>query len=415
MYCELSQNLYTDYPLDIRIAILFKCGQLQTLISVFDERRNRNATIRRVAALRILAFVSSGKLRFDARNFIARCMQCVRQAQTTANQIMAELPEIRLKPAPPFQHTGVDMAGPYYLRISDKMRQDTRNRKMPEMKGWIAVFVCLVTRAIHLEVVEGMSADDFLVSYTKFTGRRGNPEVMYSDHGTNFVGADGELKKARDSWMHDKVQRYVHAQGTVWKYITPSAPHEGGIWEAAVKSMKHHLKRVIGTTRHSFQSISALLVGIEACLNSRPLCTMSDDCNDLEALTPAHFLIGRSLLLPMQEKTDEPPSKVKGLYMQIQFQIQAFWKQFHNDYLHSLIHLPKWREEQQNLKIGQLVIVKSDNIAPTYWAMGRIMQTHSGTDGKVRSVTLKMQSGVLERSIRKICVLPTDIELSYWR
>lgn len=161
--------------------------------------------------------------------------------------------------------------------------------------------------------------------------------------------------------------------------------------------------------------MSALLAGVEACLNSRPICRMSDDPEDQEALTPAHFLIGRPIRLPMQEKFEKPPYSLKRLYVQLQFQIQAFWKQWSNDYMQSLIQLPKWRTEQENLCIGQLVIIKADNIAPTYWTMGRITQINKGSDGKVRSVSLKTQTGQLDRSIRKICVLPNDVELSYWK
>lgn len=98
----------------------------------------------------------------------------------------------------------------------------------------------------------------------------------------------------------------------------------------------------------------------------------------------------------------------------MQFQVQAFWKQWFDSYLQDLAQLPKWREAYENLKVGQLVIIKHENVPPTYWPMGRITHTHCGSDGKVRSVTLKTQSGTLERSIRKLVVLPRDIELEYW-
>ncbi|XP_031638197.1 uncharacterized protein LOC116350532 [Contarinia nasturtii] len=365
------------------------------------------------------------KLRFETRKFIGTCTRCVKLAQITADQIIAELPAIRLRPAPPFQHVGVDMAGPYQMRVSNKINANTRARQMPDMKGWIAVFVCLVTRAIHLEAVEGMSSDDFFVAYTKFTSRRGDPEKIYSDNGTNFIGADKELKKALEIWQSSQVQRYVHLKGTEWKFITPSAPHEGGIWEAAVKQMKHHLKRVIGVQKYSFQGITALLAGVEACLNSRPLCKLSDDPDDQKPLTPAHFLIGRPLKLPMYEKADSPPYSLKRLYVQLQFQIQAFWKQFSNDYIQSLSQLPKWKTEQTNLKIGQLVVVKADNIAPTYWAMGRIMQIHKGEDGKLEpfsdlSIEEEIQSNsttpLNKMTIPEIDVQETQFdEFNYWR
>lgn len=242
------------------------------------------------------------KMRFEARKYIGTCVECVKQAQRTVGQVMSELPEVRIRPAPPFQHVGVDMAGPYSMRITDKVRTNTRNRLLPELKGWIAVFVCLVTRAVHLEPTEGMSADDFLAAYQRFVCKRGHPEKLYSDNGTNFIGSDTELQKAFKMWKAEPIQHLVHLSGTEWHFITPSAPHEGGIWEAAVKAMKHHLKRVMGPQKYSLQGITTLLASVEACLNSRPLCALSDDPDDVEALTPAHFLIGRSLKMPLHEK-----------------------------------------------------------------------------------------------------------------
>lgn len=177
--------------------------------------------------------------------------------------------------------------------------------------------------------------------------------------------------------------------------------------------MKHHLKRVIGSQRYSLHGINTLLVGIEACLNSRPLCALSDDVNDCEALTPAHFVLGRSLKMPLHDKSAYHENSLKRLCKAAQIQTHAFWKLWSEDYLQSLMQLPKWREEHDNMIEGQLVLLKSENIPPTYWAMGRVIKTHKGIDGKVRSVTLKTQSGELDRSIRKLCVLPVDVEVEH--
>lgn len=307
------------------------------------------------------------------------------------------------------------MAGPYSLRITDKINLSTRGRQLPEIKGWIAVFVCLVTRAIHLEPTEGMSTDDFLQAYQRFVSRRGNPERIYSDNGTNFVGANKELAQAFKAWQDEKIQYYAQLNGTEWSFIKPAAPHEGGMWEAAVKAMKHHLKRVIGTQKYSLQGITTLTASVEACVNSRPLCALSDDPDDIDALSPAHFLIGRPMHLPLHEKAPNTcPKSLKRIFQEQQFQLQAFWKQWLEDYLQALSQLPKWKEAFENLKIGHLVLIRNENVPPTYWAMGRVTQTNAGPDGKVRSVALKTQSGTLERSIRQLVALPTDIELEYW-
>lgn len=333
------------------------------------------------------------KLRQEAKCCVKTRTQCTREAQITARQIMAELPQIRIKLAPPFQHVGVDMAGPYILKITDKFNMNTRAPTLPDMKGWIAVFVCLVTRAVHLEPTEGMSTDDFLQAYQRFVSRRGNPAIVFSDNGTNFVGAQGELKKFKNvkMWESEEIQDFVHAQETEWHFITPSAPHDGGVWKAAVKSMKYHLKRVMGSQKYSLQGITTLLTSVETCLNSKPL------------------------RFPMHEKAEENHGSLQKLFKYSQIQIQLFWKQWSNEYLHTLMQMLKWREEQKNLEEGQLVLIKSDNVPPTYWAMGKIVKTHVGADAKVRSITLCTQTGELERSIRKLCVLPSDVELQYWR
>lgn len=301
------------------------------------------------------------------------------------------------------------------MRITDKINMNTRLRMMPDIKGWIVVFVCLVTRAVHLEATEGLSTDDFLATYQRFVGRRGIPEKIYSDNGTNFVGANNELQNAYKIWQAEKIQHWVHQMGTEWHFINPAAPHEGGLWEAAVKSMKHHLKRVMGAQKYSLLGIVTLLAGIEACLNSRPLCALSDDPEDREALTPDHFLIGRALKLPIYDQSYQQLGTIRNFFKAVLAQTQAFWHQWSEDYLQTLTQLPKWREEKENLKVGQLVLIKTENVPPTYWAMGRITEIRPSSDGKVRSVVLKTQSGYLLRSIHKLCVLPQDIELEYWQ
>lgn len=355
------------------------------------------------------------QLRQQSRTFVSHCARCTRYAQKTASQIMAELPAIRLRPARPFDATGIDLAGPFNVTLTDKLNLSTRSKAcLPEIKGWVAVFVCLVTRAVHLEPVMDLSADGFLQAYTRFVSRKENPKTIYSDNGTNFVASDRIMREAAMLWSDAKLQKFASDNKTQWHFITPGAPHEGGIWEAAVKSMKHHLRRVMGPQKYSYEGISTLLAGIEACLNSRPICAMSDDPSDMEVLTPAHFLIGGPLKLPLPEDAAEPPKTAKRLFAALQAQTQSFWKQWTQDYLNSLMQRKKWKETQKNVQTDQLALIKDENLPPTYWAMGRIIKTHKASDGCVRSVTLKVQNGTLDRSIRKICIIPTDQELGYW-
>lgn len=233
-------------------------------------------------------------------------------------------------------------------------------------------------------------------------------------NGTNFVGANREMREAIASWQETHTLDFVQSKGTEWHFITPSAPFQGGLWEAAVKSMKHHLRRVMGAQKYSYEILSTLLAEVEACLNSRPLCAMSDDKDDARALTPAHFLIGEELILPVPVPRCEPPKNAQALWKAMQHSTQSFWSQWSADYLNTLQQRNKWKQEKENVRIGQLALLTNENFPPTYWALGRITNVFPRTDGLVRSVTILIDGKYYERPIQKLCIMPTDSELEYW-
>lgn len=158
--------------------------------------------------------------------------------------------------------------------------------------GYIALFVCFAVSAVHLEIVT-----DYTAAYKRFCRRRGICATLTSDCVTNFIEADTELRRlfsvaSRESAI---IASSLTNSGTQWIFNPPSASHFGGKWKAAVKSVKFHLRRMIGDTVLTFEEYTTLLAQIEAALNSRPLCLLSDDVSDLAALTPGHFLTGDAL------------------------------------------------------------------------------------------------------------------------
>lgn len=157
------------------------------------------------------------------------------------------------------------------------------------------MFVCTRTRAVHLELVSNMTTEAFIAAYQRFSSRRGRIKVLFADNATTFQGASNEQQQIHSTWRKLGTKNDT----TQWKFIPPSAPHMGGLHEAAVKSAKAHLKRVIGAQQLTFEQLATLLAQVEACLNSRPLHALSDDANDSLALTPAHFLIGESIVAPL--------------------------------------------------------------------------------------------------------------------
>ncbi|XP_018310126.1 uncharacterized protein [Mycetomoellerius zeteki] len=220
-------------------------------------------------------------------------------------QRMGDLPATRIMTSRPFLNTGIDYGGPFTIKIS-------RNKTD---KAHICIFVCFTTRAVHLELVVDLSTLAFIRTLQRFIARRGKCANLYSDNAKNFVGANNELREVgevlRNPEHHAKISDFLVENSINWNLIPPHSPHMGGLWKAAIKSAKTHLRKIIRTTPLSNEELYTLLVRIEACLNSRPLCPLTDDGIDLAALTPAHFLIGVPLTsFPEVDVSNEPVNRL---------------------------------------------------------------------------------------------------------
>lgn len=317
---------------------------------------------------------------------------------------MGNLPDHRVNPPTrAFTATGIDFIGAIELKAS-------RYRGNTMYKGYIAIFICLATKAIHLEAVTGMTTTHFLWAFQRFMGRRGISRDIYSDCGTNFIGADKVLQKQCEQFVHDMkidVLPVLAINDIRWHFNPPYSPNFGGLWEANVKSVKHHLKRITEGNRLTYEELATFLVRIEACLNSRPLCPLSADTDDLTALTPGHFLIGDSLLSPPEPSTNHDYKiPLNKQYLELRRMTQTFWRKWSADWLSHLQARPKWRKEEQNLQLNDLVLIRDDRLPPNEWLLGRIIELHPGADGLVRVVTLRTTTGIYKRSISKLCLLP---------
>lgn len=317
------------------------------------------------------------------KNITRKCPKCFKLRMKTSEQLMASLPTKRTTPARAFTRVGVDYAGPVTLKTSIL-------RQASLVKAYIAVFVCLVTRAVHLELVTDATTEAFIAAFRRMISRRGAVQEVLSDNGTNFVGANNYLQRLAKI-INEKRSDIETDFQLQWTFITPNAPHHGGIYEAAVKSAKHHLVRVIGETSLTFEQYATVLCQTEACLNSRPLCALSDDPTTFNALTPGHFLIGEALVgIPDQHDFFETPTNRLNKYELMQKIMQHFWKRWKDDYLMTLINRPKWKNTNRNIQPGDLVVVKEDNLPPLKWKLARVVEVYPGDDGLVRSVQIKV-------------------------
>ncbi|XP_075151664.1 uncharacterized protein LOC142225706 [Haematobia irritans] len=340
------------------------------------------------------------RLKSAIRKCIRNCVNCTIYKNRIRNQIMSSLPSERCTFSLPFTHTGIDFAGPFELKTSK-----LRNAKL--QKGYVAIFVCLSTRAVHLEVCSELTTEAFLSTFNRFVGRRGFPKKVFSDNGTNFVGASRVLASEYKTFLKTaqiSVSEKYNLHGFSWHFIPPHAPHMGGIWEAAVKSMKTHLRKVASNLKFTYEEFSTLLVRIESILNSRPLSPMSENPADIVPLTPGHLLRGAPLIAIPEDYSDNLSlisrwQRLKALQIQ-------FAKRWKTEYIYDLQRRYKWKSVQQNLKVNDFVVVKEDNLPPHEWCLGRILKVYKGQDSNVRVAEIRTQNGILVRPLVKLCILP---------
>lgn len=340
----------------------------------------------------------------EIKKITHKCITCFRLKASTAKQLMGSLPQQRITAARPFERVGIDFAGPVDVKNS-------RLRRAVISKGYVCVIVCFVTKAVHLELSSDLSTDAFLACFKRFIARRGLPSEVYCDNGGCFRGASNQLadlyKLFASAGHQTLVQEYASNQGIKFHFTPSYSPVFAGLAEAAVKSMKFHLKRIILKSILTYEQLITVLTQIEAVLNSRPLLPMSADSSDFSYLTPGHFLIGTSMVAyPESNVTDVPVHRLKHWQMCNKL-TQQFWNVWHKYYLNTLQNRPKWRDDLPNVTEGMLVILKEPNAPPLFWPMARVVKVFPGKDGKVRALNLQIPNGkIYNRSLSGICILP---------
>ena len=284
------------------------------------------------------------------RSVTRACVTCRRHAAKPQSQMMGQVPTERVTPDLVFDRVGVDYAGPLQLKLGS-------TRKPVIVKSYVCV---------HLELVSDLSTDPFIACLRRFISRRGKPTLIWSDHGTNSVGATSEIKELVKFLEAQKAQgeisSFCSVQNIQWRFIPEHAPHFGGLWEAAVKSFKSHLRRVVGNVKLTFKELTTVLSQIEACLNSRPLVALPLADNGVEALMPGHFLVGRPLEALPDPALAYRSISILSCWHLCQALVRHLWQRWSADYLDTFKRVSKWHNPSRNLCVGDIVILREDNV-----------------------------------------------------
>lgn len=276
---------------------------------------------------------------------------------------MADLPEDRLEPAPPFTHCGVDYFGPWLIKEGRK-----------ELKRYGVLFTCLSSRAIHLEVSAILETDSFINALRRFINRRGPVQTIRCDQESNLVGAKNELQKALSSMDQTRVRHFLLQRNCDWiefQLNVPSASHMGGIWERQIRTARNVLSVLLDQcgSQLNDESLQTFMTQVEAVVNSRPLT--------VENLTSA--------IICLQESPGE--FQCADLYLRkrwkrVQHLANEFWVRWKREFLHTLQLQQKWMRPRGNLQQGD-VIISNDNLPRNIWQTARVEEAYGDPDGYV--------------------------------
>lgn len=378
--------------MDTKRPIIMPWAHSITQLIVRSYHRNFHHRHNEIVVNEVRQKFSISRLRVLVKKIQRTCQECKNEMAKPAPPEMCALPKQRLSTfTRPFTYAGVDYFGPMEVTIGRRIE-----------KRWGVIFTCLTIRAIHLELACSLSTDSCILAIRNFMSRRGEPMEIWSDNGTNFHGANNELRREiKDLCPRRLEDEFSRIQ---WRFIPPGAPHMGGSWERMVRTVKMSLSKILPTRRPSEELLRSILIEIEGIVNSRPLTYMPLESPEDEALTPNHFLLGSSSGMKPPGVFDENGLVQRKNWRISQIIADRFWRRWVQEYLPTIARRTKWFEQVKSIKIGDVVMMFDDERRNS-WKRGRIIDTIEGSDGQVRTVTIQTATGVYKRPAARIAVL----------
>ena len=368
------------------------------------HRRVKHAMVEQTLySIRKTVWIVDGKQ--AVKDVLKNCQFCKIRKAKLMEQQMADLPEERLRCEPPFTYTAVDFAGPLYYKTEDK-----------DEKSYFLLFNCLGTRAIHLELVNGLSTKDFLEALRRMTARRGWPVRFYSDNARTFKRAEKDLCMRISRLNFEEIYKIlpntdvVKTDNTIsWAFTAPKASWWGGVYERMIGTVKSRLRASLGRARLTFRELETTLIEVEAIVNSRPLAAIKASPEEPIPISPGHFLIGRTpVIVPEGNQSEDPTDDVGKRLRASRYMTRVLWKCFQRDYLAELQIRKKWKDEHdlEDL-VGRIVIVQDESSPKARWQRGIIVSATRGRDGLIRSCEVRLHNRkIIVRAVQQLALIP---------
>ena len=339
----------------------------------------------------------------DGREAVKRlernCIVCKKRKRKLCQQAMAPLPRWRTEvPLRAFAFCGLDYGGPFVVKLTRRCRA----------KRYLCLFTCLSSRAVHLEVAYGLDTASFLNALSRMIARRGNPEEIVSDNGSNFIGGEREIRELLEAIDQDEVSEKLAKGRTKWNWNPPYGSHHGGVFEIMIKAAKRAIYAILHDACPTDEELLTVVTEVEGLLNSRPLTYCNDDSKDEQVLTPNHFLYGQAGGQLAPQVIDEVAFNPRNRWRYVQDLIRKVWVRWQKEFLSLQQNRPKWQVKQENLKVDDIVLMADSSNPRGRWPLGRIVEVFPGVDGLVRIVKVYAAGKVWRRPITSLSLLESQ-------
>ncbi|RUA05209.1 MAG: hypothetical protein DSY43_05115, partial [Gammaproteobacteria bacterium] len=352
-----------------------------------NGHRGRDATL---ALFRTKYWVSQGSklARSDKRS----CQLCKLREAKFLEQEMSPLTEARLKPSPAFNMVMLDLFGPYAVRGEVQKRTSG--------KAYGVIFTDMVMRAVHIEAVFAYDTSSFLLALSRFASVRGWQEKIYSDPGSQLIGAGRELEEAWKNMDRQSLQKSGTKNGSTWIFGPADSPWYQGAVESLVKSAKRAIHFAVNNQRLSVPEFLTLCYEVSNLMNERPIGAQPSIDSTLNILTPNSLLLGRARAInPLGWQPHN--SNIKTRYHLVQEVTEDFWKRWTELYAPTLIVRRKWHTSTRNLRPGDVVIVADKNVFRGEYRLGLVKEVFPSGDGKVRRVSVTYKNYRVGEDVRE--------------
>ena len=323
--------------------------------------------------LRMKYFLLGG--REGVRKVVGRCVPCQKTSKRPEIQKMGDLPESRLQMAAPFAVSGLDVFGDFDVTHSAR---GTRKR-------WVLLCTCLTTRAVALYPLKNMDLSTVVRALVKMNSQYPALRKIVSDRGSNFVGANREMKTAFQTWKNENIAEALATEGLEWVFGPAATPHYGGVWERLVAIAKNSLKACLNGKVVDEDTFDALCYGIAGIMNRRPLTRANNSTDEMMVLSPSHFIYPykynnsiHSIVPPVTEAADY----LRASWTEMRLLLDDYWKLWLKQYVQLLTKREKWQTSSKSHAVGDVVLIV-ENITPRErWRLATIKEVLSDGNHK---------------------------------